>query len=88
MKSDGSGVLWAVHIKTSGSSWRTHARGYMKYRLPLPIKHRGEELGDEPLVIWAERLSIDRLVAFAVQIVRVERAYCGQRTLVLFIREV
>ena len=54
----------------------------------LPIKYRGEVLGDESLVIWAERLSIDWLVAFAVQVVRVERAYCGQRTLVLFICEV
>jgi hypothetical protein len=60
----------------------------MKYPLPLPIKHRGEELGDKTLIVWAERLSIDWLVAFAVQIVRVERAYCGQRTLVLFIRKV
>jgi hypothetical protein len=60
----------------------------MKYPFPLPIKYRGEELGDETLIIWPERLNIDRLVAFAVQVVRVECAYCGQRTLVLFIRKV
>jgi hypothetical protein len=71
----------------SGGGWWT-AKGYMKYPLGLPIKHRGEELGDETFVIWAERLCIDWLVAFAVQVVRVERAYCGERTLVLFICEV
>jgi hypothetical protein len=54
----------------------------------LPIKYWGEELGDETLIIWAERLNTNRLVAFAVQVVWVERAYCGQRTLVLFISEV
>lgn len=58
------------------------------YPFPLPIKYWGEEFGDETLIIWAERLSIDRLVAFAVQVVWVERAYRGQRTLVLFISEV
>jgi hypothetical protein len=65
-----------------------NARGYMKHPLPLPIKCWGEELGDETLVIWTERLNTDRLVAFAVQVVWVERAYCVQRTLVLFISEV
>lgn len=60
----------------------------MKCPLRLPIKYRGEVLVDETLVIWAERVSIDWLVAFAVQVVRVERAHCGQRTLVLFVREV
>lgn len=75
--------MGAVHIK----QWH-NARGYTKYPFPLPIKYWGEELGDETLIVWAERLSIDRLVAFAVQVVWVERTYCGQRTLVLFISEV
>jgi hypothetical protein len=65
-----------------------NARGCMKHPFPLPIKCWGEELGDETLIIWAERLNLDRLVAFAVQVVRVEGAYCGQRTLVLLISEV
>lgn len=65
-----------------------NARGYGIYSFPLPIKYRGEELGDETLIVGTERLNFDWLVAFAVQVVRVERAYCGQRTLVLFISEV
>ena len=87
MKSDGHGAVGYAHQ----NKWRRlvmNARGYMKCPSTLPIKYRGEELGDETLVIWAERLSSDWLVAFAVQVVRVERAYCGQRTLVLFVREV
>ena len=76
-------LKWIWEMCTSNNAWR-----YTKYPFPLPIKYWGEELGDETLIIWAERLSIDRLVAFAVQVVRVERAYCGQRMLVLFISEV
>ena len=76
-------LKWIWELCTSNNAW-----GNVRYAFPLPIKNWGEELGDETLIIWAERLSIDRLVAFAVQIIRVERAYCGQRTLVLFISEV
>ncbi len=68
--------------------WELCTSTQCKGPFPLPIKYRGEVLGDKTLIIWAELLSIDRLVAFAVQVVRVERAYCGQRTLVFFIREV
>lgn len=76
-------LKWIWELCTSNN-----ARGYMIYPFRLPIKYWGKELGDETLIIWAERLSIDRLIAFAVQVVWVERAYCGQRTLVLFISEV
>lgn len=72
--------MGAMHIK--------QCKGVQEAPFSLPIKYWREELGDETLIIWAERLNTDRLVAFAVQVVWVERAYCGQRTLVLFISEV
>jgi hypothetical protein len=58
------------------------------YRSPLPIKDRGEELGNEMLVIWPEGFDINGFVTLAVQVIWVERAYCSKCTLVLFIREV
>lgn len=75
-----------MYIRTSGGNRWTEEWGYTGG--PLPIKDGGEELGYETLIIWAEGLGIDRLVTLAVQVVWVERAYCGQRTLVLFISEV
>ncbi len=71
-----------------GSVYIKQCKGIHEVPFCLPIKYWGEELGDETLIIWAERLCVDRLVAFAVQVVRVERAYCGQRTFVFFICEV
>jgi hypothetical protein len=43
----------------------------------LPIKDRGEELGNEPLVIWPEGFDFNGFVALAVQVVWVEGAYCS-----------
>lgn len=82
MGSDGD----EVHIRTSGGSRWTEKWGYTGRR--LPIKDRGEELGYETLIIWAEGLHINGLVALAVQVVWVERAHCGQCALVLFVGEV
>ena len=76
-------LKWIWELCTSNK-----ARRYTMVAFPLPIKCWGEELGDETLIIWAERLNIDWLVAFAVQVVGVERAHRGQSTLVLFISEV
>jgi len=33
---------------------------------PLPIKDWREELGNETLIVWAEGLSVNRIVALAV----------------------
>jgi hypothetical protein len=79
---------YEVRLKWIWECTSNNARRYTKDPFPLPIKCWGEELGDETLIIWAERLSMDRLVAFAVQVVGVERAHCGQSTLVLFVSEV
>jgi hypothetical protein len=88
MQSDGDGDGDEVmHIRTSRGSGRTEAWGYIGSFL-LPIKHRGEELGNETLVIWTEGLDFNGFVALAVQVVWVERAHCGKSTLVLFVREV
>lgn len=75
---------YEVRLKCTSNN----ARGYGIYSFPLPIKCGGEELGDETLIVGTECLNPDRLVAFAVQVVWVERAYGGQRTLVLFISKV
>ena len=61
-------------------------RGYTER--PSPVKDGGEELGDETLIIWAEGLNIDWLVALAVKVVWIERAHCSQCALVFFVREV
>jgi hypothetical protein len=33
---------------------------------PLPIKDRREELGNQTLIVWAEGLSVNRIIALAV----------------------
>jgi len=33
---------------------------------PLPIKDRREELGDETLIVWAEGLGVNWIIALAV----------------------
>ena len=35
-------------------------------RSPLPIKDWREELGNQALIVWAEGLSIDGIIVFAV----------------------
>jgi len=82
MRSDGDGM----YIRTSGGSRCTKEWGYTAR--PSPVKDWGKELGYETLIIWAECLKIDGLVALAVKVVWVECAHCGQRALVLFVREV
>ena len=57
-----------------GWGWESnaHQNNYI-----LPIKDRGEELGNEPLVIWPKGFDFNGLVALAVQVVWVEGAYCS-----------
>lgn len=54
----------------------------------LPLDNCREELLNEALIVRLELLRVHRVVALAVQIVRVERLYGRKRLLVLGIAEV
>ena len=53
----------------------------------LPVEDWGEELCDQPLVIWFELLGIDVLVGFGVQIVGVECPDSSQRFLICLVAQ-
>ena len=54
---------------------------------PLPVDNGWEELGDEPFVVRAELLDVALVIAFAVEVVRVERTDGLERLVVLFAHE-
>jgi len=56
-------------------------------RTGLPVEDGGEELPDQPLVIWLELLGIDGLVGFGVQVVRVEGPDGDQRLLICLVAQ-
>lgn len=53
----------------------------------LPVEDGGEELCDQPLVIWLELLGIDGLVRFGVEVVRVECPDGSQRFLICLVAQ-
>ena len=60
---------------------------YGNTRTGLPVEDGGEELPDQPLVIWLELLGIDGLVGFGVQVVRVEGPDGNQRLLICLVAQ-
>ena len=57
-------------------------------RESLPVKEWGEIFCDQILVIGTERFNVAGLVAFAVEVVRVEGQDSGQRSFVVLVHEV
>ena len=83
-----------LHFVSSGS-WESDACKKQERRVPgrlrnatgLPVEDGGEELRDQPLVIWFELLGIDGFVRFGVQVVRVEGPDGSQRFLICLVAQ-
>lgn len=60
----------------------------MCYCARLPVELRREEFCNQVLVIWSKFFNVAGLVAFGVEIIRVEGANGFEGCMILFIHEV